>query len=290
MPDWLVEYKNDVRNLLLPIPETLTHRSIYLLLWPSFHGETSLLVAEVEGLTSLEFRALSASYWHYSQHKKRVASGQPKNEWSEPPEPRLLTESIELDETSAAAFWNAADERDIWGVADGNDFGIDGISVDVETSKGPSASDFHAWSPDLASPQGRCVDIVFQLAWNYVEENDSAKRLEEIFGYIYNTIPHRVFHGRPLTLKIFGCLSSAQEEKLVQTLDQFRDAPAVLVDMSNFEGMGTLLHPVFQTFAHGAGRKAWLVNDASREHLIAAGVPAETLFDAQKEASVWLEQ
>jgi hypothetical protein len=56
------------------------------------------------------------------------------------------------------------------------------------------------------------------------------------------------------------------------------ETEAVVVDMRNFEGMGTLLYPVFRRFSRRAGPIAWVVSPIGREQLQAAKVASKQLF------------
>jgi hypothetical protein len=53
----------------------------------------------------------------------------------------------------------------------------------------------------------------------------------------------------------------------------------IVMDLSNFEGMGAGLYPVFRAFDARPGWTIWCVSSAAREQLKAIGIEDERLVD-----------
>jgi hypothetical protein len=56
------------------------------------------------------------------------------------------------------------------------------------------------------------------------------------------------------------------------------------MDLSGFEGMGTLLYPLFARFHTRPGRTAWLVNAPAARQLLEAGIPRSHLHETLEAA------
>jgi hypothetical protein len=53
--------------------------------------------------------------------------------------------------------------------------------------------------------------------------------------------------------------------------------PTPEIDMSNFEGVGTLLYPIFKKFFHRAPGSIWRVNSAAMRQMKEAGIPEASI-------------
>lgn len=157
--------------------------------------------------------------------------------------------------------------------------GLDGISLHVAIADADAFQCFAAWSPDRDMPVHAYFAAVHALATEVLAAADAQRRLEQLHGYLALGLPVRDRGGYPRGLQIFGRLSSSDEAALVAWLAAVDPAAAVVVDMRNFEGMGTLLYPVFRRFARRPGPLAWAVSPIARRQLREAQVPADQLLD-----------
>lgn len=140
--------------------------------------------------------------------------------------------------------------------------------------------------PLEASVWGMCESLhgaLFQLVdrlWEALYAHGPASYrpyLEHVAGYFRAGLP--VQSIAPDTLRLYGILTSAQREPMRRVLEAL--PPGSTVDMSNFEGMGSLLHPLFLAASrHTVAR--FVVNAAARVALVAAGV-AEDRLEATRE-------
>jgi hypothetical protein len=88
-----------------------------------------------------------------------------------------------------------------------------------------------------------------------------------------------VFEGTPRRIRLFGGLSSSHEQALQSLFASVGSGEPVLMDLSNLEGMGTLLHPLFARFHARTGRTAWWVSAPAARHLEEAGIPRDCLYE-----------
>jgi hypothetical protein len=192
-----------------------------------------------------------------------------------------LSEQVPLSVEQGVSFLEAMDALAPGSIPDGWEGGIDGctFSCSVQDERG-RVHRFSAWCPrpERSPQQHAFISLIHRLAWDAAREPGTVARVEQLFGYFNDSLPARVFEGEPLRIRIFGRLSSTHSKQLDALFASVPPAVPVLVDMTNFEGMGTLLLPRFRHFHERDGQTAWLVNATASHYLREAGIPAESLF------------
>lgn len=107
---------------------------------------------------------------------------------------------------------------------------------------------------------------------------NTAVYLEQLHSYLGLGLPLKDQPGPPRRLRIFGRLTTLDEDDLMRKLGEIAPDEPVIMDMSNLEGMGSLLHRVFASFASRPGPTGWVASPAALPHLEAIRVPPSTLF------------
>ncbi len=74
-------------------------------------------------------------------------------------------------------------------------------------------------------------------------------RLDQLHGYLGLGLPVEDLGGALRRMRIFGRLSSPDETALRAFFDGIPVGAPLVLDMREFEGMGSLLFPIFQTLA-----------------------------------------
>jgi len=233
--------------------------------FPSFHAET-ILQANKARASELRLTTLSSSLWYSSE-----GSG---------PAPQRITEKIQLDDCVASDFWSRVEELQPLAISDSEAAGLDGMSVEAAYCSLDIAHSFSAWSPSEDSPQGRFVVLLYKLAWAVLRNSTSIERLEQLHGYLNLGIPYRVLEESPRRLRLFGRLSSQDEEGLRSLFSSISYEEPLVVDMENFEGMGTLLHPLFVEFASSRDNLAWVGPSQAPEYLGEVGIPESAISES----------
>jgi anti-anti-sigma regulatory factor len=90
--------------------------------------------------------------------------------------------------------------------------------------------------------------------------------------------------GRVKCLRIFGSLSSSKEMALRSLLSTLPKDEPLIVDMTNFDGMGTLLYPAFVEFASSRRFLSWAVSPSARRHVESMGLANLRIFDTTEDA------
>ncbi len=190
-----------------------------------------------------------------------------------------FAETAALSTERGLQLLDALSALDPLGIPDGHLMGMDGITLRCHIQQENGSRTFTAWSPDARSAprQHGFVRALYRLATEVAREPATVNYLEQLFGYIDNGLPVKVFDGVPRRIRLFGGLSSSDAEALEALFASVATEEPVLMDLSGFEGMGTLLHPLFGRFHARPGRTAWWVNAPAARHLKAVGVPPACL-------------
>jgi hypothetical protein len=148
-----------------------------------------------------------------------------------------------------------------------------------------SIHQFESWHDDPEHPRARFVREVYQLAVELLHEEPSQQCLESLHGYLGQGLPVKHLPGRPYVVRIFGRLTASNRSALEASLAEVPPEVPLLLDLSNLDGMGTLLHPAFRDLLRRvAPTVCWAPGDQARIQLAAIGVPAGAIFATREEA------
>jgi hypothetical protein len=276
MTDFIAQYKERVRKRLSRRDEEPVSQAAEALCYPSFHPETLLRATKSQKTTMFRLVTLTSSEWE-------AGHGDPANE-----RPGRLQEVTVVPQETASKFWDSVRKLKPMTFQSEDGLGCDGMSVSATYREGEKVTCFETWCPTQASPLGRFVHLIYDLAWPVLNEQWSIARLENLHGYLDRGLPARLLSGEVRTLRIFGGLSSSFEADLRMLFESLPTDEPLIVDLTNFEGMGTLLYPVFVEFAKKHPRIAWAGSPAAKHHLDAMGLDAWTIHDTTEDATQWL--
>ncbi|MBI4815288.1 MAG: hypothetical protein HY791_03450 [Deltaproteobacteria bacterium] len=190
---------------------------------------------------------------------------------------------VELEECSreaGAALRQTIDvivERGVFG--EKKQVGLDGMTVIGELrTPGWSLRRFESWSPRPGSLGHAYAKAFYDFAAAHVAAERVQVGLEQIHVYLDLGLPLKKLAETPGRVRIFGSLSSQAEAELRSALRSIASHSPVIIDMSNFDNMGTILYPVFRDFLKRKGRTAWLASDRAASQLSEIGVPRGSIF------------
>ncbi|MDY7232474.1 hypothetical protein [Hyalangium rubrum] len=190
-------------------------------------------------------------------------------------------ETVDVPNARGLQFLEEVTALDPLGIPDVSSLGLDGISLECLVQEARGNHRFFAWSPspDSSPRQHGFVMALFRLAMDVAQVPATVEYLEQVFGYVSSELPVKVFEETPRRIRLFGGLSSYHLEALQSLFDSVGPGEPVLMDLSNSEGMGTLLHPLFARFHARMGRTVWWVNAPAARHLGEAGIPRDCLYE-----------
>ena len=199
-----------------------------------------------------------------------------------------VQEVKQVEPVRAESFWQSMEEINPDQIANGENFGADGMSVRATFQKGDSTHSFQAWSPDLASGPGKFVHLLYCLAWELLADQTSIERLEQLHGYMNLGLPARFIPGKLRTLRLFGSLTSNDREALRKVFVSVSDGLPLVIDMTNFVSMGTLLYPIFVEFAKKQTHLAWACAEHAKRHLKDMRLDESRIFGSVEDAISFL--
>jgi hypothetical protein len=152
--------------------------------------------------------------------------------------------------------------------------GLDGITVSgAFESLEISVPAFEFWSPRPKEIPHSLVSAVFEAVSNLYPGSRWPIFLGKLAVYFDWGPAARLVLGAPHRLRISARLSSTEEGELREIFSRVPASGELVVDMSSFEGMGTLLLPLFQTLTRREGATRWLGSSASERYLQALDIP-----------------
>jgi hypothetical protein len=240
--------------------------------FPSFHAEAIVQVTRSSN-TELRFTTLSSSMWHSFNGMSESGHG-----------PERVTERVILAQSQTEKIWSQIEHLQPQSIESGTDVGLDGMSIDAAYSTPATTHSFTTWGPTEDSPLGAFVVSLYELAWETLKDDVSIERLEQLHGYLHLGLPCRVINESPRRLRLFGGLSSGHEKELRDFFKAFPSDEPLVIDMSNFEGMGTILYPLFVEFANAHKQLAWFGSPNAVRHLHEMGIQETTICNSISEA------
>jgi hypothetical protein len=249
------------------------YRALYM---PSFHPEVCITVMFGEGTGTITMTSFDTSLWYYllKREDRHQGSG------TETPVPQRWETMGELSARRAARFRDImleTEERLSSGTP--ASMGLDGMPVLGELSRAGRSSRFKDWSPKPGTPFHAFFAVFHDLASEALRDTRSQLRLEQLYGYLGLGLPVKDLGGLPRHVRFFGSLSTDYRAALIEFLRGLPPDEPMLIDMTNFESMGTGLYPDFQPLCARAGRTAWVATKEARHHLLGMRVPASVIFD-----------
>ncbi|WP_224245775.1 hypothetical protein [Hyalangium gracile] len=195
-------------------------------------------------------------------------------------------ETVDVPSARGLRFLEEVTALEPLSIPDVSTLGLDGISLECLVQEARGNHRFFAWSPrpDKAPRQHGFVGALFRLAMDVARESGTVEYLEQLHMYVEDVLPAKVFEETPRRIRLFGMLSSTHAEALRSLFAGVRPGEPIVMDLSNLEGMGTLLHPLFARFHARTGRTVWRVSAPAARHLEEAGVSKDCLYEDLEQA------
>lgn len=271
MTDLHYEYRKRVRERFSIEERPPALEIAEVLCYPSFHPEAVLRACRHADKTTFRFMRLTESLWHAKLSN-----------------PELIEEVAEAPLATTQRFWESIAALDAPTIQVEKSLGIDGMSISAVYICGDTTSSFETWSPNPSSPEGKFVVLLYDLAWELLREQASIERLEHLHGYLSLGLPARVIQGEVATLRLFGILSSRDARELSQLFASIPPGKPLVLDMTNFEGMGKLLYPIFAEFAAQHPIIGWAASAMARRQIEEMRLVEPHVFDTADDAVEWV--
>ena len=157
--------------------------------------------------------------------------------------------------------------------------GLDGITVYNTISQESAQNKFKFWSPrkNSAPQEHKLVEAVLGLCqrkFTTQKEQEYFESLEQSFDF---GLPCKITSTDPFEVRMYGGLSSNEEQELTKFIHQLPSDRPLLIDMTNFEGMGTMFYPLFRSLLARNNQIVWVASKWSRKQLQEIKVPADRI-------------
>jgi hypothetical protein len=125
--------------------------------------------------------------------------------------------------------------------------------------------------PQKDTEELKLVELYFALAEEFIEDPHFINYIELIESYFYSKPPYKEFDEQPYRLRMYGLWSIYEKEALREILQRLSQKEELLIDMTNFQGMGTSLYECFQPLLT-MKKLHFLVNERARKQLKEIGI------------------
>jgi hypothetical protein len=190
-----------------------------------------------------------------------------------------------LDRGRTERFTRSIDALDREALAAPRGLGCDGIQLAGAIASVGEVFELSAWSPRAGSDQHAFFATLHRLAVEFFEHEEVRLAMEHLHGYLDLGPPLVDLGGKPRRVRLFGMLGYPPPAELTALFESLASDEPLVMDMSNFENMGTLLYPLFRKLARRPGPTTWCVSASARRQLAAAGVDAAVMFARIDDAS-----
>jgi hypothetical protein len=136
--------------------------------------------------------------------------------------------------------------------------GTDGINVYGELLKNDHKKTFKFWSPDKEDTNHELIEILFKLMYTQFHSQKTINYLEQLEQYFDFGLGLRKLHDKPLTYKLYGSISANEMDELYAFFDSLPIDKKVFIDMSNFNGMGTMFDEDFLELSESHRLITWI--------------------------------
>jgi hypothetical protein len=157
--------------------------------------------------------------------------------------------------------------------------GSDEMTVYNTVSQDSLSNKFKCWSPrkDSAPQEHKLVEAVLGLCQRKFTAPQQQAYVESLEQYYNFGLPCRVTSTEPFEVRLCGSLSSDEEQDLTRFVRALPTANPILIDVTNFEGMGTIYFPLFRRLLVQNTRIVWVASEWSSKLLREMGVPASRI-------------
>lgn len=189
-----------------------------------------------------------------------------------------IVDSAEFSEQDVQHFLNQLDTIDLLKAKTIlNDRGMDGITVSNTVSIGTRTNVFQFWSPDKTKKEHKIVEALIGMSRQKFRDLKHQEYFELLEQYFDFGLPCKITQERPLEIRIYGSLSSNEEQELNKFVNDLPSDRSILIDMTNFNGMGTMFYPLFQNLIRRNDKIFWA--STYKTQLKEIGVDTTKIFE-----------
>jgi hypothetical protein len=158
--------------------------------------------------------------------------------------------------------------------------GNDGITVHGFETSNNNSRNFGFWSPKKETKNHEMIELLFNIMNKYFTEKRMVEYFEQLEGYFNFGLGLKKLKDDPLTYKIYGYISVWEEDEVEKFLNSLPTDQKVIIDLSNFNGMGAIYYPLFRKTIREVNSLYWYMpNEEGLKDLEEIGVLKEKILE-----------
>lgn len=159
---------------------------------------------------------------------------------------------------------------------------LDGVRLKCTIIENGISKQHEFICPEYGTNELMLVNNFFETVQKYIFDQSFVNYIEHIEGYFVDNLPVKIFEEQPLRLRIYGSLSIHEKEALTATINKVIHTNEVVIDMTNFVGMGTILYECFCPLKN-IPKLTFLANENAIRHIQAMGFNKNMVASVAKE-------
>jgi hypothetical protein len=134
---------------------------------------------------------------------------------------------------------------------------LDGIGVQNTYLQDTHKNGFYFSSPNKGSKEHQIVEAVIGLSKRKLTKKNAQEYFESLEQYFDFGLPCKKISEKPYEVRIYGGLSSNEEQVLTKFIHDIPSDQPVIIDMTNFHSMGTMFYPLFRNLIKRNKQLIW---------------------------------
>jgi hypothetical protein len=134
---------------------------------------------------------------------------------------------------------------------------LDGIGVQNTYLQDTHKNEFYFSSPNKGSTEHQIVEAVIGLSKRKLTKKNAQEYFESLEQYFDFGLPCQKIRDKPYEVRIYGSLSSSEEQALTKFIHDIPSNQPVIIDMTNFGSMGTMFYPLFRSLIKRNKQLIW---------------------------------
>lgn len=196
-------------------------------------------------------------------------------------------DSVVLTESDFKYFFNTLDTISLIKMKSDSSMGCDGIGVHNTFYQDSIKNAFYFWSPNKGSKEHKIIEAVIGLSRRKFTGMKYQEYFESLEQYFDFGLPCKKISDNPYEVRIYGSLSSNEEQELNKFINKIPSDRPVLIDMTNFEGMGTMYYPLFKSLITRNTKIVWATK--YKQQLKEIGVDTTKIAADIETARQWMK-
>ena len=140
---------------------------------------------------------------------------------------------------------------------------LDGIGVHNTYLQDNRKNQFYFSSPNKGSKEHQIVEAVIGLSKRKLTKTNAQEYFESLEQYFDFGLPCEKISDKPYEVRIYGGLSSNEEQELSNFIQAIPSDRPVIIDMTNFQSMGTMFYPLFRSLIKRNKQLIWATKNAT---------------------------